>query len=106
MLGIKKRNWAPDSPEVKAMKTNYTFQFDSIDHGTVDWTYDKKVKDKIYHAQYMIKKSDLIVLTELSVEDRKLVQQELFESFAEENQLVRDHNNKKARERRARSKNV
>ena len=28
----------------------------------------------------------------------------VFESFAEENQQVRDHNNKKARERRARKK--
>ena len=87
------------------MINNFKFQFDSTNHGTVDWTYDKKVKDKIYHAQYMIKKSDLIVLTELSLEDRKLVKQELFESFAEENQLVRDHNNKKARERRAKYKN-
>ena len=77
------------------MINNFKFQFDSTNHGTVDWTYDKKVKDKIY----------LIVLTELSVEDKKLVHQELFDSFAEENQLVRDHNNKKARERRARSKN-
>jgi len=82
-----------------------TFQFDSTNHGTVDWTYVKTMEDKMYHAQYMVKKSDLIVLTELSVEDKKLVHQELFDSFAEENQLVRDHNNKKARERRARSKN-
>ena len=58
----------------------------------------------MYHAQYMVKKSDLIVLTKLSAEDKKLVHQELFDSFAEENQLVRDHNNKKARERRARKK--
>jgi hypothetical protein len=62
------------------------------------------MKDKMYHAQYMVKKSDLIVLTKLSAEVRKLVHQELFNSFAEENQLVRDHNNKKARERRARKK--
>jgi len=52
----------------------------------------------------MVKKSDLIVLTKLSAEDKKLVHQELFDSFAEENQLVRDHNNRKARERRARKK--
>jgi len=81
-----------------------TFQFDSTNHGMVDWTYVKTMKDKMYHAQYMVKKSDLIVLTKLSAEDKKLVHQELFDSFAEENQLVRDHNNKKARERRARKK--
>lgn len=81
-----------------------TFQFDSTNHGTVDWTYVKTMEDKMYHAQYMVKKSDLIVLTKLSAEDKKLVHQELFDSFAEENQLVRDHNNKKARERRARKK--
>ena len=79
-----------------------TFQFDSTNHGTVDWTYVKTMEDKMYHAQYMVKKSDLIVLTKLSAEDKKLVHQELFDSFAEENQLVRDHNNRKARERRAR----
>ena len=88
------------------MINNFKFQFDSTNHGTVDWTYVKTMEDKMYHAQDMVKKSDLIVLTELSVEDKKLVHQELFDSFAEENQLVRDHNNKKARERRARSKNV
>ena len=81
-----------------------TFQFDSTNHGTVDWTYVKTMEDKMYYAQYMVKKSDLIVLTKLSAEDKKLVHQELFDSFAEENQLVRDHNNKKARERRARKK--
>lgn len=81
-----------------------TFQFDSTNHGTVDWTYVKTMEDKMYHAQYMVKKSDLIVLTKLSAEDKKLVHQELFDSFAEENQLVRDHNNRKARERRARKK--
>lgn len=81
-----------------------TFQFDSTNHGTVDWTYVKTMEDKMYHAQYMVKKSDLIVLTKLSAEDKKLVHQELFDSFAEENQLVKDHNNKKARERRARKK--
>ena len=78
-----------------------TFQFDSTNHGMVDWTYVKGMKDKMYHAQYMVKKSDIIVLTKLSAEDKKLVHTELFESFSEENQQVRDHNNKKARERRA-----
>ena len=81
-----------------------TFQFDSTNHGTVDWTYVEAMKDKIYHAHCMVKKSDLIVLTKLDDQAKKEVHQELFDSFEEENQAVRDHNNKKARERRARKK--
>lgn len=104
MLGIKKRTWAPDSSEVKAMKTDYIFQFDSDDHGTVDWQFHKKVANKMHHAVWMVKKSDLVLLTKLPAADAKIVHQELFKSFDSVNQSVRDHNNKKARERRARSK--
>jgi len=87
------------------MRTDLVFQFDSTDHGTIDWKYHNSVGEKMYHAQWMVKKKDVVVLTKLSAEDKKLVHTELFESFSEENQQVRDHNNKKARERRARRNN-
>lgn len=90
--------------ERQTMKTDYIFQFDSTDHGTVDWQFHKKVADKMHHAVWMVKKSDLVVLTKLPAADAAFVHQELFESFDSENQSVRDHNNKKARERRARNK--
>ena len=83
------------------MKTDWIFQFESTNHGTVDWQYHPKVADKMYHARWLVKKSDLLVLTKLSKEAKKEVHQQLFEEFEEENQLVRDHNNKKARQRRA-----
>ena len=83
------------------MKTDWIFQFESTNHGTVDWQYHPKVADKMYHATWLVKKSDFLVLTKLSKEAKKEVHQELFEDFEEENQLVRDHNNKRARERRA-----
>ena len=83
------------------MGTYWIFQFESTNHGTVDWQFHEKVVDKMHHATGLVKKSDLLVLTKLSKEAKKEVHQELFESFEEENQLVRDHNNKKARERRA-----
>jgi hypothetical protein len=42
------------------------------------------------------------VLTKLDEQAKKEVHQELFETFEKiDNQSVRDHNNKKARERRA-----
>ena len=83
------------------MGTYWIFQFESTNHGTVDWQFHEKVVDKMHHATGLVKKSDLLVLTKLRPEAKKEVHQELFESFEEENQLVRDHNNKKARERRA-----
>ena len=83
------------------MKTDWIFQFESTNHGTVDWRFHEKVADKMCHAVWLVKKSDLLVLTKLNKEAKKEVHQELFESFEEENQLVRHHNNKKARERRA-----
>ena len=83
------------------MKTDWIFQFESTNHGTVDWQFHEKVVDKMHHATGLVKKSDLLVLTKLNKEAKKEVHQELFEDFEEENQLVRDHNNKKARERRA-----
>ena len=83
------------------MGTYWIFQFESTNHGTVDWQFHEKVVDKMHHATGLVKKSDLLVLTKLNKEAKKEVHQELFEDFEEENQLVRDHNNKKARERRA-----
>tara|TARA_Y100000401_G_C8192445_1_gene159414 strand:- start:122 stop:391 length:270 start_codon:yes stop_codon:yes gene_type:complete len=87
------------------MRTDLVFQFDSTDHGTIDWKYHDDVKEKMYYAQWMVKKRDVVVLTKLPADIKKIVHTELFESFAEENQQVRDHNNKKARERRARRNN-
>ena len=83
------------------IKTDYIFQFDSTNHGTVDWQFHSKVADKMHHVVWMVNKSDLVVLTNLDKETKKEVHQELFESFTSVNQSVRDHNNKKARERRA-----
>jgi len=83
------------------MRTDYIFQFESTNHGTVDWQFHKKVVDKMHHALWLVAKSHLVVLTKLDKQAKKEVLQELFESFTEDNQSVRDHNNKKARERRA-----
>ena len=83
------------------MKTDYIFQFNSTDHGTVDWQFHSKVANKMHHALWLVNKSDLVVLTKLDNQAKKEVHQELFESFDGVNQSVRDHNNKKARERRA-----
>ena len=56
----------------------------------------------MYHATWLVAKNHLVVLTKLDDQAKKEVQQELFETFEKiDNQLVRDHNNKKARERRA-----
>ena len=86
------------------MRTDLVFQFDSTDHGTIDWKYHNSVGEKIYYAHWTVKKKDIVVLTKLPADIKRIVHTELFESFAEENQQVRDHNNKKARERRARKK--
>jgi len=83
------------------MKTDYIFQFNSTDHGTVDWQFHSKVANKMHHALWLVNKSDLVVLTKLDEQAKKKVHQELFESFDGVNQSVKDHNNKKARERRA-----
>tara|TARA_R100000353_G_scaffold137170_1_gene97428 strand:- start:969 stop:1250 length:282 start_codon:yes stop_codon:yes gene_type:complete len=82
-------------------RTDWIFQFESTNHGTIDWQFHKKVVDKMYHATWLVAKHHLVVLTKLDDQAKKEVHQELFEDFEEENQLVRDHNNKKARERRA-----
>ena len=76
------------------MRTDLVFQFDSTDHGTIDWKYHNSVGEKIYYAHWMVKKKDI----------KRIVHTELFESYAEQNQQVRYDNNKKARERRARKK--
>jgi hypothetical protein len=83
-------------------RTDYIFQFESTNHGTVDWQFHKKVVDKMFHATWLVSKHHLVVLTKLDDQAKKEVQQELFETFEKiDNQSVRDHNNKKARERRA-----
>ena len=83
-------------------RTDYIFQFESTNHGIIDWQFHKKVVDKMYHATWLVAKHHLVVLTKLDDQAKKEVQQELFETFEKiDNQLVRDHNNKKARERRA-----
>lgn len=83
------------------MKTDWIYQFDSTEDGTIDWQYRPSIGEKIYHAHWMINKKNILIRTKLADAPKKRVLQELFESFAEENQSVRDHNNKKARERRA-----
>tara|TARA_A100001515_G_scaffold2387_1_gene2394 strand:+ start:585 stop:890 length:306 start_codon:yes stop_codon:yes gene_type:complete len=88
-------------------RTDYIFQFESTNHGTVDWQFHKKVVDKMYHATWLVAKNHLVVLTKLDDQAKKEVQQELFETFEKiDNQLVRDHNNKKARERRTKKANA
>lgn len=61
----------------------------------------------MYHATWLVAKHHLVVLTKLDDQAKKEVQQELFETFEKiDNQLVRDHNNKKARERRTKKANA
>ena len=88
-------------------RTDWIFQFESTNHGTIDWQFHKKVVDKMYHATWLVAKNHLVVLTKLDDQAKKEVQQELFETFEKiDNQLVRDHNNKKARERRTKKANA
>ena len=76
------------------------FQIDTIEYGAVDWCYANQ--EKQWHTSWIVKKSDIIISTKLSAKDKKIVLNQLMPFLEKDNQMVRDHNNKKARQRRAR----
>ena len=82
--------------------SNIIFQIDTNNHGTVDWYYFDQ--EKQYHTSWIIKKKDLRLVGKWSVENKKEILSELMESIEIDNQMIKDHNNKKARERRAEKK--
>ena len=82
--------------------SNVIFQIDTDNHGTVDWYYSDQ--EKQYHTSWIIKKKDLRLVGKWSAESKKEILSELMESIEIDNQMIKDHNNKKARERRAEKK--
>ena len=62
-------------------RTDYIFQFESTNHGYVDWQFHKKVVDKMHHATWLVDKSHLVVLTKLDDEAKKDLDKAL-ESFS------------------------
>ena len=78
---------------------NVIFQIDTDNHGTVDWYYFDQ--EKQYHTSWIIKKKDLRLVGKWSAENKKEILNELMESIEIDNQMIKDHNNKKARQRRA-----
>ena len=83
---------------------NPVFQYDSDEYGTVNWKYREKSRHKMWHQSWLVKKSEITILTKLPPGGAKIVRDEIMVGIELENQQVRDHNNKKARERRARKK--
>jgi len=75
----------------------------NINGNIVDWCYNLDCKDKQYHKTWIPKLSDIQIITkdlgDLTVSQvRKII----LEDIQPDIQMVRDHNNKVAKERRQR----
>ena len=64
----------------------------------IDWTWTEM--DKAFWDTWIPKKSDLIILTKLNKEQKKLVLDELWEDLQGEIQMTRDIVNAKRRKKR------
>tara|TARA_R100000951_G_scaffold3046_1_gene4394 strand:+ start:2642 stop:2908 length:267 start_codon:yes stop_codon:yes gene_type:complete len=79
-----------------------TFQFNSTEHGVVNWKYADK--EKQWHQTWIVKKRDIVILGKWSMSQKRAIRNELMLDIEKDNQVVRDRNNEKARKRRARRK--
>ena len=64
----------------------------------IDWTWTEM--DKAFWDTWIPKKSDLIILTKLNREQKKLVLDELWEDLQSAIQFTRDRNNARRRAKR------
>jgi len=64
----------------------------------IDWTWTEM--DKAFWDTWVPKKSDLIILTKLNREQKKLVLDELWEDLQISIQFIRDRNNARRRAKR------
>ena len=86
------------------MNFNPIFKIDTDNHGTIDWQYANS--EKIFHKTWIVKRKDIILLCDLSQENKKEILDELMIEIEKDNQMVKDRNNKLAKERRVRGFNV
>ena len=67
---------------------------------TIEWSWSDECQEKQYWQTWIPKKSDLIILTKLNREQKKLVLDELWEDLQISIQFIRDRNNARRRAKR------
>ena len=89
----------PSSSKIE-MINNLHFTID-IDGKYIDWKYTKENEEKQYHQTWIPKRKDVeIISADLHGFTQKEVKDAIFIELDRDIQAVKDHNNKKARERR------